>query len=153
MSQDFEPADPVLFASAHDLLAKYLEHDVASELYIQTVEYDSELVRWYVRFGCDGRDAATIYFDLKPRSLHYEVYFLPAPLQNQLEIYDLLLRANRDSYAVSACMDRDGEVYLVGKTLLEHLDEAEIDRIIGSIYQFTERWFPMVARLAFPRRT
>jgi hypothetical protein len=32
-----------------------------------------------VRFGCDGRDAATIYFDLHQRTLRYEVYFLPDP--------------------------------------------------------------------------
>ena len=49
------------------------------ETYIQTVEYDPELRRWYVRFGCDGRDATTIYFDLHQRTLRYEVYFLPDP--------------------------------------------------------------------------
>ena len=152
MSHEYEPADPEAYSAAHAMLSSYLEHDVAAEEYIQAVEYDPELVRWYVRFGCDGRDAETIYFDLKARSLHYEVYFLPAPMQNHLEIYELLLRANRGAYAVSACLDRDGEVYLMGKTLLEHLDPAEIDRIIGSTYQFTERWFPMIARLAFPKR-
>ena len=49
----------------------------ASEPSVQHVEYDPELRRWYVRFGCDGRDAATIYFDLHQRTLRYELYFLP----------------------------------------------------------------------------
>ena len=49
---------------------------------MQHVEFDPELDRWYLRFTCDGRDATTIYFDLRPRSLRYEVYFLPDPLKN-----------------------------------------------------------------------
>ncbi len=146
---DYQPADPAAFARAHALLSDHLEGEVAAEAYIQTVEYEPSIPRWYVRFGCDGRDAATIYFDLHARSLHYEVYFLPAPLHHVQEVYDLLLRANHDAYGIAAAIGRDGEVYLVGRTLLEHLDRAELDRIIGTIYQFTERWFPRIAALAF----
>ena len=64
---------------AHALIAAHLEGPVADESYIQHVEYDPELRRWYVRFTCDGRDATTIYFDLHERTLRYEVYFLPMP--------------------------------------------------------------------------
>ena len=65
--------------AARTLVAAHLEGPVAAEPWVQTVEYDPELPRWYVRFGCDGRDAATIYFDLHQRTLRYEVYFLPDP--------------------------------------------------------------------------
>ena len=74
--------EPALMQRAHELVAAHLEGPVAAEEYIQTVEYDPEIPRWYVRFGCDGRDATTIYFDLHQRSLHYEVYFLPLPPAN-----------------------------------------------------------------------
>ena len=43
----------------------------------------------------------------------------------------------------------DGEIYLRGRRLLDHLDAAELDRLIGSVYVFTERWFPRVVKLAF----
>ena len=55
----------------HDLIAQHLEEEVAPEPWVQTVEYDPEIPRWYVRFGCEGRDAATIYFDLHQRTLRY----------------------------------------------------------------------------------
>ena len=60
---------------------------------MQTVEYDPAIPRWYVRFGCDGRDAATIYFDLHQRTLRYEVYFLPDPPANHEALYRFLLAA------------------------------------------------------------
>src|SRR4051812_49038363 len=152
MSSD-APLDPEVLLAKHELIARHLEDDVAHEPWVQTVEYDSAIPRWYVRFGCDGRDAATIYFDLHQRSLHHEVYFLPDPRYRHEEVYRLLLKANHQAYGTRASIAPDGELYLTGRTLLEHLDVAELDRLIGSIYEYTERWFPAVVRLAFQAPT
>ncbi len=148
-ASDADTPDPRRYQAALDLLHRHLEGSVAHEPFVQTVEFDESIPRWYVRFGCDGRDAATIYFDLRQRSLHHEVYFLPDPLYRREAVYALLLKANHQSYGTHASIAADGEVYLTGRTLLEHLDAAELDRLIGSIYQYTERWFPTLVRLAF----
>jgi hypothetical protein len=141
--------DPELHAAVTALLHEHLGTVVAAEEWVQHVEHDPSIPRWYVRFGCDGRDAATIYFDLHQRSLHYEVYFLPDPPKRRDEIHALLLRAGLSTYAVHPAIGVDGDVYLVGRTLLEHLDADELDRIIGAIYEFTERWFPTIVAMAF----
>jgi hypothetical protein len=146
---DPDAPDPARYAAAMALLHEHLEGSVANEPWVQTVEFDETIPRWYVRFGCDGRDAATIYFDLHQRSLHHEVYFLPDPHYRHEDIYRLLLKANHQAYGTRASIAPDGELYLTGRTLIEHLDAAELDRLIGSIYEYTERWFPIVVRLAF----
>lgn len=144
--------DPALLAAATALLHDHLEGAVAAEPWVQAVEHDASIPRWYVRFGCEGRDAATIYFDLHQRSLHYEVYFLPAPPGDDHEpLYRALLGWNHTAYGARFSIGPDGDVYLTGRVLLEHLDRAELDRIIGSIYVLTERYFPTVVRLAYPR--
>lgn len=135
---------------AHALVGAHLEGPVANEEYIQHVEYDPELRRWYVRFGCDGRDATTIYFDLHDRTLRYEVYFLPVPPTNLLELYEFLLKRNHTMYGARFSLGPDGDVYLVGRVALEHLTVSELDRIIGVLYELTERWFQPVVRLAYP---
>ena len=138
-------------ARAHDLVAAHLEGSVAREPYIQTVEYDPELHRWYVRFGCDGRDATTIYFDLHQRTLRYEVYFLPAPAQNLLELYRFLLQRNHTMYGARFSIGPDDDVYLVGRVALEHLTTGELDRVIGVLYEVVEQWFQPAVRIAFRR--
>ena len=138
-------------ARAHELLARHLEGPVAAEPWVQHVEYDPEVPRWYVRFGCDGRDAATIYFDLHQRTLRYELYFLPDPPTNHLELYRFLLSRNHDLYGVRFSIGPDGDLYLVGRVALEHLTEVELDRIIGVLYQATEQWFQPIVRIAFRR--
>lgn len=138
--------------AAHELVAMHLEGVVAHEEYIQTVEYDPELHRWYVRFGCDGRDATTIYFDLHQRTLRYEVYFLPDPPPDpvrQLELYRFLLRRNHSLYGARFSVGPDGDIYLTGRVALEHLTTTELDRIIGVLYEIVETWFQPVVKLAY----
>jgi hypothetical protein len=147
-----EPLDPQARQEIHDLVATHLEGPVAREEWVQTVEYDPEIPRWYVRFGCEGRDAATIYFDLHQRTLRYEVYFLPDPPTNQLELYRFLLERNHQSYAAHFSIGPDGDAYLVGRVLLEHLDVAQLDRIIGTLYELVERWFQPAVRIAYGKR-
>jgi Putative bacterial sensory transduction regulator len=147
-----EPLDPQARQARHDLIAAHLEGPVAAEEWIQTVEYDPEIPRWYVRFGCDGRDAATIYFDLHQRTLRYEVYFMPDPPTNQLELYRFLLARNHQNYGAHFSIGPDGDVYLVGRVLLEHLDVDELDRIIGVLYELVERWFQPAIRIGFGKR-
>ena len=118
---------------------------------MQTVEYDASIPRWYVRFGCDGRDAATIYFDLHQRTLRYEVYFLPDPPGNHEELYRFCLERNHDQYAAHFSIGPDGDLYLVGRVLLEHLDQAQLDRIIGALYELVERWFQPAIRIGYRR--
>jgi len=145
--------DPVTgIDEAHALIDRHLWGPVRDEPAIQHVEYDPELRRWYVRFGCDGRDAATIYFDLHERTLRYELYFLPDPPGDNVGLYRWLLRRNHTMYGARFSLGPDGDIYLVGRLALEHLTEQELDRIIGVLYELVETWFQPAVKLAYPRR-
>jgi hypothetical protein len=139
---------------AHALVDAHLWGPVREQASVQHVEYDPDLRRWYVRFGCEGRDAATIYFDLHKRTLRYELYFLPSPEREdrRAELHEWLLRRNHDLYAARFSLGRDGDVYLTGRVALEHLTEEELDRIIGVLFELTERWFQPAVTIAFRPR-
>ena len=134
-------------------IARHLEGPVArGSSTIQTVEYDPELRRWYVRFGCDGRDATTIYFDLHERTLRYEVYFLPDPPANHLELYRYLLRRNHTMYGARFSIGPDGDVYLVGRVALEHLDRGRARPHHRRALRAGRDVVPAVVQLAYGRR-
>jgi hypothetical protein len=141
------PPSPAAVAAARELLHTHLHDEVAQQEWVQAVEHDPTIPRWYVRFGCDGRDAATIYFDLHQRSLHYEVYFLPDPPHGHEALYRSTLRWNHDLYGAHFSIGPDGDLYLTGRVLLEHLDRAELDRIIGVLYVLVERYFQAAVRM------
>lgn len=137
-------------AEAHALVDRHLWGPVLDQPAVQHVEYDPELRRWYVRFGCDGRDAATIYFDLHERTLRYELYFLPDPPDADAEVYRWLLARNHGLYGARFSIGPDGDIYLTGRVALEHLTEDELDRVIGVLYEIVERWFQAFVQLAYP---
>jgi hypothetical protein len=141
--------------AAHALIDAHLWGPVREQPSVQHVEYDPELRRWYLRFGCDGRDAATIYFDLHQRTLRYELYFLPSPEaeSRRAELNAWLLRRNHDLYAARFSLGPDGDVYLTGRVALEHLTEQELDRIIGVLFELTERWFQPAIAIAYRPRS
>jgi hypothetical protein len=140
--------------AAHALIDAHLWGPVREQPSVQHVEYDPELRRWYLRFGCDGRDAATIYFDLHQRTLRYELYFLPSPEaeSRRAELHEWLLRRNHDMYAARFSLGPDGDVYLTGRVALEHLTEQELDRIIGVLFELTERRFQPAVTIAYRPR-
>ncbi len=143
--------EPAFRRAKHAMIAAHLEGPVAHEDWVQTVEYDPEIPRWYVRFGCDGRDAATIYFDLHQRTLRYELYFLPDPPAHREALYRFALERNHTTYGAHFSIGPDGDLYLVGRVLLEHLDDAELDRIIGVLYELVEHWFQTSVRIGYQR--
>lgn len=146
-------ADPALADAATALLHRHLFGPVAAEPWVQAVEHDASIQRWYVRFTCEGRDAATIYFEVHQRTLRYEVFFLPDPAQNHEDVYRYLLRRNHSMHAagVRFSLGPGDDVYLSGRTPLEHLDEVALDGVVGALYEAVETWFG--AALAVARRT
>ena len=147
---------PVGIEDAAALLHRHLEGPVAAQAWVQHVEHDPEIMRWYVRFGCDGRDAATVYFDLRQRSLYYELYFMPHPPLDdddplRAELLRWFMRRNRSLYTAHFAVGDDGDYYLIGRTPIERLDETELDHILGAIYEATETWFQSAVRMAFRR--
>ena len=61
-------------------------------------------------------------------------------------LYRFLLQRNHTTYGAHFSIGPDGDCYLVGRVLLEHLDVDELDRIIGVLYELVERWFQPVDR-------
>ena len=60
-----------------------------------------------------------------------------------------LLRRNHDLYGARFSLGPDGDIYLTGRVALEHLTTEELDRIIGVLFDLTERWFQAVVTLAY----
>jgi hypothetical protein len=110
---------------------------------------DGNEPRWYVRLRGDEKDHITIWFTLGQRTLRYEAYVLPAPQENIAEVYELALRRNERLVGVHFAFGVEDALFLRGELPLAALTEPELDRIVGSLYMYTEQAFPALLRLAF----
>ncbi len=109
-------------------------------------------LRWYVRLQGESKDHTTIWLTLGQRTLQYEAYVLPAPEENAAAVHELVLRQNNALVGAHFAIGVEDAVFLRGELPLVALDGEELDRIIGSIYAYVERFFPALIRLAFASR-
>ena len=113
---------------------------------------ESNEPRWYVRLRGEAKEHITIWLTLGQRTLRYEAYVLPAPQENVATVYEQALRRNDRLVGAHFAIGVEDALFLKGELLLSALNEAELDRIIGSLYQYVESAFPSLIRLAFASR-
>ena len=108
---------------------------------VAAVDVDPAERRWYVRLRGEEKATSTVWLTLRERTLHYESYFMPAPEENVEALYEYLMRANMKLFAMRFAVGLEDAVYLVGQMPVSAVDTDELDRIVGSVYAYTERYF------------
>ena len=108
---------------------------------VADVEVHPEDRRWIVRIRGEEKMLVAVWLTLRERTLHFESQFMPAPEENVAECYEYLLRSNRDLFAMRFAIGFEDAIYLVGQMPVRAIDESELDRILGSVYAYSERYF------------
>jgi hypothetical protein len=121
---------------------------------VAAVERDTESGerRWFVRVRGDQKDVFTIWFHLRQRTLHYETYVMPSPEENHAAFYEHLLRRNVKLYGGAFAIGDEDAIFLVGQIANDAVDEDELDRILGSLYEWTEQFFRPAMRIGYASR-
>jgi Putative bacterial sensory transduction regulator len=105
--------------------------------------------RWYVRMRGEEKEFTTLWLTLGQRTLRYETYVMPAPQENAAEVYEQALRRNERLVGAHFSIGVEDALFLRGELPLSALTEAELDRIVGSVYAYVEAAFPCLIRLGF----
>jgi hypothetical protein len=112
---------------------------------------EGDELRWYVRLAGEAKDHTTIWLTLGQRTLRYEAYVMPAPLDNVAEVYESVLRRNSKLVGAHFAIGVEDALFLRGELPLIALSEPELDRVIGSLYAYVEQSFPSLIRLGHAR--
>jgi hypothetical protein len=109
-------------------------------------------LRWYVRMLGEAKEHTTVWITLGQRTLQYEAYVMPAPVDNVAEVYEQALRRNERMVGAHFAIGVEDALFLRGELPLVALTEAELDRVIGSLYAYVEQSFPSLIRLGYASR-
>jgi hypothetical protein len=108
--------------------------------------------RWYVRMHGDEKDFTTVWLTLGQRTLRYETYVMPAPEENLEAVAELLLRRNDSLVGAHFSIGEEDAIYLRGELPDVAVDDAELDRVLGTLYTTVEANFRALLRLGFASR-
>ena len=135
-------------------IEEWLEVQLAENPVVAAVERDEDpdTHRWFVRVTGEEKDVFSIWFHLRQRTLHYETYVMPAPEENHERFYEHLLRRNTRLMGAAFCIGEEDAVFLAGALPNSAVDHDELDRVLGSLYAWTEQFFRPALRIGFASR-
>jgi hypothetical protein len=82
-------------------------------------------------------------------ALRIEAFVMRQPDERREDLWAFLLQRNARMYAVSFSIDASGDVYLTGRVGLGGLDEAELDRLLGSVLTYADESFDTMLEIGF----
>ena len=82
-------------------------------------------------------------------ALRIEAFVMRRPDENAEELWAWLLRRNARMYGVAFSIDGAGDIYLTGRVNLAGLDEAELDRLLGSVLTYADESFDTMLEIGF----
>ena len=105
--------------------------------------------RWFVRMRGEDKDFITVWFSLGQRTLRFETYVMPAPEENQADLYEHVLRRNDRIIGARFSIGAEDGIYLRGETSVEHVDFDALDDTLGLLYAQVEQCFIGMIRIGF----
>lgn len=108
--------------------------------------------RWAVRMRQTVRDATTVWWSVGDYTITAEAYVLPAPPDDPTGAYRLALVRNHPAWLAHFALDREGSIVIRGRVDRRQAQLADLDRLLGEIYQMVETSFRPLVRLAFGPR-
>jgi len=131
----------------------WLARAAAENPVVAAVDRDIEVPRrWYVRMLGEEKSVTTVWLTLGQRTIRYETYVLPAPEENHAAFYEHLLRRNDRLVGAHFSVGTEDAVYLRGELPVGAVDEAELDRALGTLYATVEQCFRPALAIGFASR-
>lgn len=149
---DFPPT-PEEIDAARATVERWLAAEVEGNPAVAHAAVDPESDRrWMVRLLGEEKQHFTVWFELRQRSLRAETYLIPAPLEDPAGVYEYLLRTADGLRGVTLSIGVEDALFAHSEIPIEFLDDRQLDRMLGSLHEVTERVFVPAMRLAFGDR-
>jgi hypothetical protein len=111
-------------------------------------ERDSQ-ERFVVALPGEKRLKTACWLVVGAHALEVQAFVMRKPDENREAVYEFLLQRNVRMYGVSWAIDSMGDVYLAGRIPLAAITPDEIDRVLGSVLEYSDGTFNTLLELGF----
>ena len=133
--------------------SNWLERELEGNPGLDSVEENRAECQWFVRILGTAKKITSIKYRLDQRTLSFESYVMPFPEENVAEFLELILRLNSRMYGAAFVIGMENGIYLSGQIRADAAsDPDEMDRIMGSMYAWSEDNFERLIRLGYTSR-
>ncbi len=91
----------------------------------------------------------TVSLSVGSHALTINAFVARRPDENVGGVHAWLLEKNRRLYGVAYSIDQYGDIYLSGRTPLHAITDDELDRLLGSVLEYSDGSFNVILELGF----
>jgi hypothetical protein len=82
-------------------------------------------------------------------SLSINAFVIRKPDENEDQVHHWCMTKNASMYGLAFAINQLGDIYLVGRLPLDAVNEKELDRILGSVLQYSDSAFNPLLEIGF----
>ena len=82
-------------------------------------------------------------------SLMVSAFVIRKPDENEADVHHWCMTKNASMYGVAYAINELGDIYLVGRLPLAAVTATELDKVIGSVLQYSDSSFNLLLELGF----
>ncbi len=96
-----------------------------------------------------ARLRTTVSLSVADDVLTINAFVCRRPDENLAAVHRWLLQRNASMFALAFAVDRHDDIYLVGRLPVHGLTEEDLDRLLGSVLQYSDESFNTLLRMGF----
>lgn len=105
--------------------------------------------QWLVTLPGEARLQTQTWLILCEQTLAVQAFVCRRPDENHEGVYRFMLLRNAKLYGVHYCLDRVGDIHLVGRLARHAVTADELDRVLGSVLEAADGDFNTFLELGF----
>ena len=143
------PSSPEELDRLVGVIGSWVQRQVDNPMVLAVERSEGGEPIWFIRVSGEQKSVFSVWFMLRQRSVYVETYFMPAPEEQHASVYEYCLRRNLKIFGMAFGIGDEDAIYLTGEIHNHAVDDAELDRLLGTAYMMTEQCFRPAMRLGF----
>ena len=122
---------------------------IAEYLQSTGVDFDQEEGTFLVTLKGEKKLQTHCALIVGDHSLSINAFVIRKPDENEDRVHHWCMTKNAAMYGLAFAINQLGDIYLVGRLPLEAVNERELDRLLGSVLQYSDSAFNPLLEIGF----
>jgi hypothetical protein len=122
---------------------------IAEYLQSTGVDFDQEESTFLVTLKGEKKLQTHCALIVGDHSLSINAFVIRKPDENEDRVHHWCMTKNAAMYGLAFAINQLGDIYLVGRLPLDAVNERELDRLLGSVLQYSDSAFNPLLEIGF----
>jgi hypothetical protein len=122
---------------------------IAEYLQSTGVDFDQEETTFLVTLKGEKKLQTHCALIVGDHSLSINAFVIRKPDENEDQVHHWCMTKNAAMYGLAFAINQLGDIYLVGRLPLDAVNEKELDRLLGSVLQYSDSAFNPLLEIGF----